>query len=108
MDNTFEAIQAVNSNSPPVNEPVQYPPSSNANGVPSKLNSWWSNDIFRIVCFSLIVFVTLALTSTAFFADKISTDQWLGVISSLLFMMMPSPLQGKKQKKVVYLSNNPV
>jgi len=101
----FEAIQATAShhNSPVINEPVIYPPSNNT-GVPSKLKDWYSNQVFRTVTFFIMMATVLGVTTTAFFTGRLTSDQFLGVVSSLLFLATPSPLQGKKNKKVYYLN----
>ena len=103
--NTFEPIQPVPSNSPVrVNEPVPiYPPS---NAVPAKLAPWYSNQIFRIVTFFIMMMIVLGVCTVCFFTARLSADQFLGVVSSLLFLATPSPLQGKPKKKVIYVHGN--
>jgi uncharacterized membrane protein YwzB len=107
-------IVPVNSNivSPPPpfsrygNEPYAY---SNTSNTPSALKKWYSNDIFRVVTFFVLVVAVLGISASAFFVDKLSADQMLGIISSLLFLATPSPLQSKPKKKIVYQTlNNPV
>ena len=78
------------------------PPST---ATPSSLKSWWSNDIWRITTFTIMMMAVLGVTSTAFFSDKLSADQYLGVISSLLFLAVPSPIQPKPKKKIYYLND---
>jgi hypothetical protein len=78
------------------------PPST---ATPSSLKSWWSNDIWRITTFTIMMMCVLGVTSTAFFSDKLSADQYLGVISSLLFLAVPSPIQPKPKKKIYYLND---
>lgn len=85
--------------------------SSNASNTPTKLKSWYSNDIFKVVAFFILVISVLGVTTYAFYADKLSSDQYLGVISGLLMMSLPSPLQSikKKPKKVIIQQvTNPV
>ena len=91
----------------PSNSPVIAPyPISNA--IPSKLAPWYSNQIFRIVTFFIMMMVVLAVCSVCFFTDRLSSDQYLGVVSSLLFLATPSPLQGKPKKKIIYMNGNVV
>ena len=97
------AIPPVPSNSPVIAPPPIYPPS---NTVPTKLASWYSNQIFRIVTFFIMMMVVLSVCSVCFFTGRLTSDQFLGVVSSLLFLATPSPLQGKPKKKVVYVNNS--
>ena len=82
------------------------PPST---ATPSALKSWWSNDIWRITTFTILMCAVLAVTTVAFFNGKLSADQFLGVVSSLLFLATPSPVQPKPKKKIYYVNDrNPV
>jgi len=78
-----------------------YPPSTSTE-VPSGLKSWYSNYVFRTVTFFFMMVAVLSISSAAFFTGKLSADQFLGIISSLLFLATPSPLQNKPKKKIVY------
>ena len=89
---------------PPVSPRViqQYPPITPANSqIPEGLKKFYSKDIFKTVTFFTLIILVLAITTTAFFVNKLSSDQMLGVISSLLFLATPSPIQTNK-KKIVY------
>ena len=76
-------------------------PSSNTESIPVNLKGWYSNKIYKVVVFSLLCFSILGVSSTAFFTDRFSSDQFLGVCSSLLFLNTPSPLEHllKSKKK---------
>ncbi len=109
-----ELIVPTNSHSSPpggftqrVNEPVLYPPSTAT--LPSGLKNWWSNQVFKIVTFFVLMSAVLTVTTIAFFNGKLTSDQYLGIISSLLFLSTPSPLQNakKKQAKVYYVNGPP-
>jgi len=80
---------------PPYN---QYAP-SNANSVPEGLKTFWSTQIFRVVMFFLFCFCVLGITTAMTFNKIMSIDQYLGVCSSLLFLLSPSPLDLLKDKK---------
>lgn len=82
-----------------------YPPSTSTD-VPSGLKSWYSNYVFRTVTFFFMMVAVLSVSTAAFFVGKLSSDQFLGIISSLLFLATPSPLQNKPKKKVIYLNGS--
>ena len=88
---------------PPVNP---YPPSNNNSAVPTLLRSFYSNDIFKTITFFLLICVILAISTVGWFNDKMTTDQILGIWSSVLFLWMPSPIQQGKKTKKIYLQNN--
>jgi hypothetical protein len=110
-------IQPTNSNHLPsqvlppfsrlINEPY---PSSNNSTTPAGIKKYYSNDVFKTITFFVLVVAILSVATSAFFAGKLSSDQFLGTISSLLFLSTPSPLQRKPKKKVIYqsINNNPV
>jgi hypothetical protein len=89
------------------NEPY---PSTTASQVPTGIKRYYSNDVFKTVTFFVLVVAALSVATAAFFANKLSSDQFLSVLSSLLFLSTPSPLQRKPKKKIIYqsVSNNPV
>jgi hypothetical protein len=84
----------------------QPPPaySTSSQSVPTGLKKWYSNEIFRVVTFFILMISVLAVTTIAWFDGRLSSDQMLGIISTLLMMAMPSALQGKSKKKVYYVN----
>jgi hypothetical protein len=93
------------------NGQVRYADSTQT-GLPRNLRDWWSNEVFKIVTFFVLVIAILSTTSIAFFRGALSNEQYLGVCSSLLFLMSPSPLTMiKKTKKPILIQqpfNSPV
>lgn len=86
----------------PLERIAPVPPITPANSqIPEGLKKFYSKDIFKTVTFFVLILLVLGVTTTAFFMDKLSSDQMLGVISSLLFLATPSPIQTNK-KKIVY------
>jgi predicted ribosomally synthesized peptide with SipW-like signal peptide len=81
--------------------------STSSQSVPVGLKKWYSNEIFRVVTFFILMSAVLGVTTVAWFSDRLSSDQMLGVISTLLMMAMPSALQGKSKKKVYYVNDRP-
>lgn len=79
--------------------------STSSQSIPLGLKKWYSNEIFRVVTFFILMISVLSVTTIAWFSDRLSSDQMLGVISTLLMMAMPSGLQGKPKKKVVYVND---
>ena len=105
-----QPIQPTNSQSnviPPFSRMLNEPyPSSNGSTAPHGLKKWYSNDVFKTITFFILVVAVLSVATSAFFYDKLTSDQFLGVISSLLFLSTPSPLQRKPKQKIVYQSIN--
>ena len=87
-----------------MNEP--YANSADSAISPPGLKKWYSNDVFKTVTFFVLIVSILGISTACFLMDKLSSDQFLGVVSSLLFLSTPSPLQRKPKKKVVYQSIN--
>jgi hypothetical protein len=85
---------------------------SNASTTPSKLKGWYSNEIFKVVAFFFLVCGVLSCSTVAFYNNKLSADQYIGIISSLLMMSVPSPIQTIKKKSkpviITQVSPNPV
>ena len=85
---------------------------SNASNTPSHLKGWYSNEIFKVVAFFILVVGVLSCTTIAFYNGKLSSDQYIGIIGSLLMMSVPSPIQTiKKKSKPVFITQvnpNPV
>ena len=78
---------------------------SNASTTPARLKGWYSNEIFKVVAFFILVCGVLSCTTVAFYEGKLSSDQYIGIISSLLMMSVPSPIQTiKKKSKPVIIS----
>jgi hypothetical protein len=67
--------------------------------TPEGIAKWYSQQSFKVITFFLFCVSVLAIITTALFIDKLSTDQFLGMLSSLLFLMAPSPLDLIKKKK---------
>ena len=90
-----------------LNEP--YPSSTNSN-TPIGIKKYYNNDVFKTITFFVLVVAILSVSTSAFFYDKLTSDQFLGIISSLLFLSTPSPLQRKPKQKIVYqsINNSPV
>ena len=74
------------------------PSTDSTTSTPEALRSWFSIKIFRTVLFCLFIILVFSVTSVLLFVDKMSTDQWLGSTSSLLFLMSPSPLDTLRNK----------
>ena len=55
--------------------------------------------IFRMATFFLFCSAILGITTALRFEDKMNTDQLLNVVSSLLFLLSPSPLDFLQKKK---------
>jgi hypothetical protein len=72
---------------------------STASSVPEGLKSFWSTKIFRVVMFFLFCFAVFGVCTSLLFDNRISNEQFLGVCSSLLFLLSPSPLDLIKNKK---------
>jgi hypothetical protein len=73
--------------------------SSDSASVPANLKGWYSTKSFKTVSFFLFCSAVLGITTSLRFGDKMNTDQYLGVVSSLLFLMAPSPLDLLKKNK---------
>ena len=86
-----------------LNEPYA---SSNGSATPTGIKKWYSNDVFKTITFFMLVVGILSVSTIAFFNGKLSADQFLGIISSLLFLSTPSPLQRKPKQKVIYQAIN--
>ena len=67
--------------------------------TPEGIAKWYSQQSFKVITFFFFCIAVLAIITTALFTDKLSTDQFLGMLSSLLFLMAPSPLDLIKKKK---------
>jgi hypothetical protein len=68
--------------------------------TPPKLSGWYSNNTFKVVAFFLLTVGILATSTIGFYNSRLSADQWIGIVGSLLMLSAPSPLQMiKKQKK---------
>lgn len=82
---------------------------SNSSTTPSHLKGWYSNEIFKVIAFFILVCGVLTATTIAFNQDKLSSDQYIGIIGSLLMMSVPSPIQTikKKSKPVIITQVNP-
>jgi hypothetical protein len=103
----------------PVSSPInpfpshfQYAP-SNSSTTPMHLRGWYSNEIFKVVAFFILVCGVLTCSTIAFYNEKLSSDQYIGILSSLLMMSVPSPIQTiKKKSKPVVInqvsSSNPI
>ena len=76
-------------------------PLSNTESVPANLRGWYSNKIYKVVIFSLLCFSVLGISTALTFTDRMSIENFLGVLSSLLFLNTPSPLENllKSKKK---------
>jgi hypothetical protein len=74
-------------------------PPSTTNSVPEGMKEWWSTQIFRVVMFFLFCFGVFGVATAMTFQKVMSIDQYLGVVSSLLFLLSPSPLDLLKNKK---------
>jgi hypothetical protein len=75
-------------------------PQSNTESIPPKLQQWFSTKVFRTVCFFIFCFVILGTsTSMVFIDNKMSIENYMNVLSSLLFLLSPSPLDLIKSKK---------
>jgi hypothetical protein len=72
---------------------------SSASSVPEGIRSFWSTKIFRTVMFFLFCFSVFGVCTSLLYTDKISNEQFLGMCSSLLFLLSPSPLDLIKSKK---------
>ena len=72
---------------------------SEASSVPEGIKSFWSTKIFRTVMFFLFCFAVFGVCTSLLYTDKISNEQFLGMCSSLLFLLSPSPLDLIKSKK---------
>lgn len=81
-------------------------PAPSSNTVPSGLKDWYSNYVFRTVTFFILMSAVLSVSTAAFFNGKLSADQFLGIVSSLLFLATPSPLQNKGKKKIYYMRSD--
>ena len=112
---TFEAIQRQNSNDPPFPSPRRpsnfqalnvgpRPPSE----APSWLKRWYSQQSFRQITAFFIMTAVLVICSVGWFNQILSSDQQLGVCSSILMLSAPSPFQTKKTKYVNLGPVNPV
>ena len=73
------------------------PPSNDS--VPVNLKSWYSTKIFRTVMFFILCFCILGITTALTFTDKMSIENYMNILSSLLFLLSPSPLDLIKSKK---------
>lgn len=67
--------------------------------TPQGISKWYSQQSFKVITFFLFCVTTLGIITAGLFTDKLSTDQFLGMLSSLLFLMAPSPLELIKKKK---------
>jgi hypothetical protein len=74
-------------------------PPSTTNSVPEGMREWWSTQIFRVVMFFLFCLGVFGVATAMTFQEVMSIDQYLGVVSSLLFLLSPSPLDLLKNKK---------
>jgi hypothetical protein len=83
--------------------PVGRPPSE----APTWLKRWYSQQSFRQITAFIIMIAVLTICSVGWFNQILSSDQMLGVCSSILMLSAPSPFQTKKTKYVVgaYPSN---
>jgi len=86
---------------------IHYPESS-VSTTPSGIRDWYSNEIFKIVSFFILVCGVLSVTTVAFYNGKLSSDQFIGICSSLLMMTVPSPLQTIKKGKKTIVMQPPV
>jgi len=76
-------------------------PISDTNSTPPKLKPYYSNKIFRTVCFMILCFMTLGISTSLVFTDRMNIENFMNIVSSLLFICTPSPLDNliKKKKK---------
>lgn len=99
-------------NQPPPNSPTQIeripsqfnidiPPRlvSNSDSVPTNLRGWYSTKVFRTVMFFIFCFCILGVSTSLVFTDRMNIENYMNVISSLLFLLSPSPLDLIKNKK---------
>jgi hypothetical protein len=75
------------------------PPPSSAPSVPDLIDGWYSRDSFKVISFFFFAVTCLGIATAGLFTEKLNTDQFLNVLSSLLFLMAPSPLDLMKKKK---------
>ena len=72
---------------------------SSTDSVPPRLSSWFSSKIFRLVMFFIFCFCILAIATSLVFTDRMNIENYMNIISSLLFLLSPSPLDLIKSKK---------
>lgn len=87
-------IPPVPSNSPAA---VVYPSSTASSNRIGSISS----RSFRVIIFSVLCLLILLAGSTAYFLDKMATPEYMNIVSNLLFVCAPSPLDSliKKKKK---------
>ena len=73
---------------------------SRSDGGDSKIGSI-SSKSFRVIIFSILCLLILISGSTAYFLNKMATPEYMNIISNLLFVCAPSPLDSllKRKKK---------
>ena len=81
--------------SPRDNAYVAAPPPSSSNSssaLPPKLAGWYSTKVFRTTCFFIFCFCVLGISTALVFDGRMSIENFMNVLSSLLFLLSPSPL----------------
>ena len=85
---------------------------STASTTPPRLKGFYNNETFKVIAFFVLTCGILSTSTVAFYHSRLSSDKYIGIISSLLMMSLPSPLQTmKKQKKqpiIIQQQNSPV
>ena len=74
-------------------------PSSNPDTIPPRLQGWYSTKVFRTVMFFIFCFCILGVSTSLVFTDRMNIENYMNVLSSLLFLLSPSPLDLIKNKK---------
>ena len=96
---------------PPQTYQVRYADSTTST-TPPRLKGFYNNETFKVIAFFVLTCGILSTATIAFYNSRLSADQYIGIISSLLMMSLPSPLQTmKKQKKqpiIIQQQNSPV
>lgn len=83
----------------PDGQMVPAPRASSTDSTPPRLASWFSSKIFRLVMFFIFCFCILGITTSLVFSDRMSIENYMNILSSLLFLLSPSPLDLIKSKK---------
>lgn len=68
--------------------------------APTFLKSWYSQQSFRQITSFIIMISVLVIASVGWFNQILSSDQQLGVCSSILMLSAPSPFSTKKTKYI--------
>lgn len=108
MDNTFDPIQPSNSRNDLVETPRLQPqqsvrlnyPKPPSTVPPELLRKWYSKSSFRTITFFFFVVTVLGIATSLIFTSKMDINQYLGLVSSLIMLMVPSPLDNNVKLKI--------